>query len=150
MKNNFSMKIYYFLFFSIIVLGCSENQSTEISEIPYFSDSLEGYNYYVNEYPSNPEPIYQRAKYFIRNGEINGANIDLKKALQLDSSDLRFHTTYANIQLALLNLEEVKYHYNYVIERDSMNVEALLGMAKLYDLLNNFPVANLIYVNKVI
>lgn len=138
------------LLVSILILMSCENNSSINQETPKFNDSLEMFNHYVGQYPQNIDPLYYRSQYFLRNGDVAGANQDLSKAFDLDSNDLRLHNAYAKVQMAQLNLEKVKYHYNYVVERDSQNVEALLGLAQLYALLNNFQMANFVYLNKVI
>ena len=150
-KHQSLLRIVYFLFLPILFTGCSNNQNnSDFLEAPQFNDSLEAYNFYVKNYPENKEPVFQRAKFFIRQGNIKRANLDLHKALDLDSTDLRFRTTYASVQLAQLNLEEVKFHYEYTLKAEPHNIEALMGMAKLYALISNFPIAQHNYIDTVI
>ena len=142
-------KLTLIISLGILFVKCGNNND-DFLEPPKFKDSLQAYNFYVNNYPENKEPLYQRSRYFIRTGNVFGANEDIKKALDLDSNDLRFRTTYASIQLSMLNLEEVKYHYEYTLEQEPHNIDALMGMAKLYALLSNFPMAQHRYLDTVI
>ena len=143
-------------FIGIIVVGltlikCSSGgMGGDFLEPPVFRDSLHAFNFYVDNYPENKEPLFYRSKFFIRNGNVAGANNDIRKALELDSTDLRFRNTYASIQLSMLNLEEVKYHYEYTLAQEPHNIDALMGMAKLYALLSNFPMAQHRYLDTVI
>lgn len=100
-------------------------------------DSLKFYEEKLNADPENPLVLFERAKYYIRKGNVVQAQVDLEFALKKDSSILKIHKLYADVNLAKLDLEISKYHYDYVIKRDSMNTGAYTGLGKLYAALNN-------------
>lgn len=100
-------------------------------------DSLKFYEEKLNADPNNPMVLFERAQFYIRKGNVELAELDLELALQKDSSILKIHKLYADVNLAKLDLEKSKYHYDYVIERDTMNAEAFVGLGKLYAALNN-------------
>lgn len=101
----------------------------------------------VKKNPLNLNLLFQRAQFLKRKGDVDGAQADLEKYMRMDSSDLQVHKEYADIMLSKLYLEKSKYHYDYIINRDSLNAPAYLGMGKLYALLENNAAA-IAYLNK--
>ncbi len=100
-------------------------------------DSLKFYQTKLNADPNNPLVLFERAQYYIRKGNVELAQLDLEQALEKDSSILKVHKLYADVNLAQLDLEKSKYHYDYIIARDSTNAGAYVGLGKLYAALNN-------------
>ena len=100
-------------------------------------DSLAFYEEKLNADPENPLVLYERAQFYIRRGQVGQAQIDLELALNKDSSILKIHKLYADVRLAKLELEPSKYHYDYILERDSLNTGAYIGLGKIYAALNN-------------
>ncbi len=100
-------------------------------------DSLALFDNQVKKFANQTEPLFQRAKYLIRQGSFEPAEVDLEKALKIDSTVLKVRNLYADILMSKLKLEEGKRHYEYVLTKDSTNTDALLGLGKLYALLDN-------------
>ncbi|OIQ24415.1 MAG: hypothetical protein BM555_07135 [Crocinitomix sp. MedPE-SWsnd] len=142
------MRILTFISFILILTSCGsdsiqtqDDQNDSTDTIPEVIDSLAFYKEKLNADPSNPAVIYERAEYYIRHAEVELAQKDLESILAKDSSNLKAHQLYADINLANLNLETSKYHYEYILKIDSSKTGALIGMGKIYAALDNSPVA---------
>jgi tetratricopeptide (TPR) repeat protein len=118
-----------------------DDQNVNTDSIPEVVDSLAYYKDILNADPNNPAVIYERAEYYIRQGEIQLAQDDLASILAKDSLNLKAQELFADINLANLNLEASKYHYEYILKQDSTNTGALIGMGKIYAALDNSPLA---------
>lgn len=110
-------------------------------------DSLAWFNNKLDANPSNLKILLERSKFHVRRGNVEDAQFDLEKYLAADSSNLEVHKLYADIMMSKLVLEKSKFHYEYIIDHDSLNAPAYLGMGKLYALLNNSAAA-IAYLNK--
>ncbi|MBD3638176.1 MAG: tetratricopeptide repeat protein [Crocinitomicaceae bacterium] len=143
------MKVKALIYFAIITvaLSCGSNSSNDAQVVSdqdttAVVDSLAFYEKKLNADPDSPVIMYERAKYYVRHGDVEMAMADLEKVLAKDSSHMGAQKLYADINLAMLDLEKSKYHYEYILARDSTNSEALLGMAKIYAALSNFGKAD--------
>lgn len=131
------------LFALVLFASCSGNGDHTDEQNDLAADTIEvvdSLTYFQKQLMANPgniEILMNRSQYFIRNGNIDNAEMDLASVLARDSSNLKAHKLYADIMMSKLEVEAGKYHYEYILERDSMNADALLGMGKLYALLDN-------------
>jgi len=123
-----------------------ENQEASDTTVTEIVDSLDFYKNKLNADPNSPVVLFERAQYYVRHGDVELAEKDLEAILSKDSSILKVHKLYGDIALSKLDLEKSKYHYDYIIERDSSNTGALIGMGKIYAALDNSPIA-LNYLN---
>ena len=114
----------------------TESDEQELSDTVVV-DSLKLLDNRVERYPNQIEPLYERASYLIRQGSVAPAKEDLQSAVAIDSTSMKVRSLYADVLLSNLELEESKRHYDYVLGRDSLNVNAMMGMGKLYALLDN-------------
>lgn len=137
------MRIVLSIFILVLITSCGgdeqkvESTDQSITNENGIVDSLKFYQEKLNADPNNPLVLFERAQYYIRRGNVEQAQFDLESALEKDSSILKVHKLYADVNLAKLNLEKSKYHYDYIIERDSANAGAYIGLGKLYAALNN-------------
>lgn len=136
--------IYLTVFIGVFCLGScgSAEEDSVVDELQEAVDtvevdSLQLFDARVEQYPNQVDPLFQRASYLIRQGSVAPAKEDLAAAMEIDSSWLKLRTLYADVLLSILELEEGKRHYDYVLERDSTNVKAMMGLGKLYALLDN-------------
>lgn len=132
-----------FMFFS-----CGNNEEVSVNEssepidslIPF--DSLAFFNKQIAADPTNTDWLYQRALYTLARGDFAGAKADLEQGIRIDSMDMDVRLLYANMQLSLTHLDTSKFHYTYILRKDSTNTGALIGMSKLYALLDNSAIAD--------
>lgn len=105
-------------------------------------DSMKFFNDQVALYPNDVDWLFKRAVYSLGKGDLSRSKLDLENAIRMDSSNMDVRLLYANIQLSMTHLDTSKYHYEYILERDTSNTGALMGMSKLYALLNNLAMAD--------
>lgn len=132
----------------LVLLSCSDNK--EISTglpTPKQLDSLIYFNEQINYGNASEEVIYFRAQFYLRKNLIEEALKDLEFCIRQDSMNLDAHNLYADVQMGQLNLEKAKSHYEFVIEKDSLNEKAYLGMGKMYAILDNYAGA-IAYLNQ--
>lgn len=133
--------IFFLPLLTVLLFACGGQETDPIQDETDVDsvvvDSLEWYSQLIEKTPGKTEPYYIRAGYFIRQGDVASAQVDLETALAIDSTKLNVRNLYADILVSQLDLENGKYHYEYVLSKDSVNVEALMGLGKLYALLDN-------------
>lgn len=140
------------IFYLIILLtfcSCGANTpvDTDVNSDSTIVDSVSWFKTKVDKEPGNLNLLFERAKFYVRKNRVEDAQVDLETYLSRDSSNLKVHVLYADIMMAALNLEKGKYHYEYVIGKDSLNTAAYLGMGRMYAILDNNAAA-LFYLNK--
>jgi len=146
--------VKYFLLIIVIFLFASCNGSgdknlQDNSNDSVKMDSLAWFNKKVESDPTNLVILFERAKFHIRKTEVDLAQVDLETYLKKDSSNFDVHKLYADVMLSKLNLEKGKYHYQYILDRDSLNTGAYIGMGKLHALLDN-SAQSLVYLNRAL
>jgi len=88
-----------------------------------------------------------RSDYFLCLGNTSDALVDIKAAVQLDTTNVLNRTKLANLYLKTLDLNGAFTNYNYVLSRDSSSVQAYVGLGKVYAYLDNPGMATG-YLNK--
>ncbi len=149
------MKNVFFIIIALVAFSCGSGvdevntDTSDVDTLPVVIDSFALVNDKVNQNPNSSAHLFERAKFYIRHGKVDEAQLDLEKILSIDSSDLDVHLKYADILLAKLDLEGGKYHYEYILERDTMSAGANIGMGKLHALLDNSAEATY-YLNEAL
>jgi tetratricopeptide (TPR) repeat protein len=136
--------------FGLILSACSggsdetnESQNTDQNiDTTVVIDSLDYYKKKLNADPNNPVVMLERAKYYVRHNNLALAKADLETILATDSSNIKAQVLYADIHLAMLDLETSKYHYESAIAKDSTNSKSYLGLARIYAALDNYAKAD--------
>lgn len=119
----------------------SNNDNNDSDTTNQVVDSLTYYKNRLKADENNPNVIFERAQYYLRHAEIQLAQADLETILGRDSSNLKAQKLYADIALSGLDLETSKYHYEYILKKDSTNTGALIGLGKIYSALDSRPTA---------
>lgn len=130
---------------ALLTASCGGNPGEAVEENTDTLKVLDSLTFYENKLkanPNNPTILYERAKYHVRQGDVELAMEDLKSVLAKDSTHLGARELFADISLATLDLESSKYHYEYILSQDSMNSGALLGLAKIFAALSNYAKAD--------
>jgi len=137
--------------FILLLISCSGSGEKPIdnNKDSVILDSLTWFNKKISANPSNLVMLFERAKFHLRKAQVDLAQADFETYLKKDSSNVEVHKLYADIMMAKLDLDKGKYHYEYILARDSSNTGALIGMGKLYALLDN-SVTALIYFNEAL
>ena len=149
--KNLIVKYFFTSLISLLLISCggesTEQNNTDaenavvVDSIPEI-DSLQYYSEQIAAHPKNADWHYKRAVYTLSNGNLMSSKADLEVAILLDSTNLDVRLMYGNLQLSLTHIDTSKYHYDYILRKDSANTGALLGMSKLYALLNNSAMAD--------
>ncbi len=122
-------------------------QTDDTTAVPF--DSLKFFNEQVAANPKSSDWLFKRAVYILAKGDVAMSKADLEKAIEIDSNNMDVRLLYGNLQLSMTHLDTSKFHYEYILERDSSNTGALIGMSKLYALLNNSAMAD-IYISSAL
>lgn len=143
-------KLILFLFpFALFSCGTNSAPTDNTDKDSVIVDSLTWFNQQIESNPNNLNVLFERAKFHMRREHVDLAQQDLEKYLSKDSTNLNVHLSYADVMMAMLNLEKGKYHYEYVLLRDSLNTSAYIGMGKMHALLDN-SAQSLVYLNKAL
>lgn len=150
------MKYLYITFCLLVLASCGgePDQPFEIIEQPVDTtfvafDSLKFFNEQVAANPNSSDWLFKRAVFSLAKGDVETSKADLEQAIFIDTTNMDAHLLYGNLQLSMTDLEISKFHYEYILERDSSNTGALIGMSKLYALLNNSAMAD-IYISSAL
>jgi len=139
----------------LLIVACSGGQDTNnptidvVDTVAVEIDSLEFFNEQVALNPGSSDWVYKRAVFNLGQGDAVSSKLDLEQAIRLDSLNLAARLLYANLQLSMTHLDTSKFHYEYILERDTVNTGAMLGMSKLYALLDNLAAADS-YISKAL
>lgn len=138
------MKYLLILLSSIILFACNGGQENgEIDDLNESIDSIQEidslayFNERIKENPRNSQLYYKRAMFTLGLGRLMSAKADLEQAMRLDSLNLDARLLYGNIQLSLTHVDTSRFHYDFILRHDSANTGAMLGMSKIYALLND-------------
>lgn len=148
-QKHLNMKQFSALFvFIFFLVSCSSGSEHEVIEndnlidTTVTIDSMAFFNKKVEENHKSSDWRYQRAVFLLAKGDVPQSKADLEQALRLDSINLDARLLYANLHLSMTNLDTSKYHYEYILQKDTANTGALIGLSKLYALLDNPAAAN--------
>ncbi|MFT5819168.1 MAG: tetratricopeptide (TPR) repeat protein [Crocinitomix sp.] len=147
------MKYLYITFCLLVLAACGgdSDQPKDLTDVldqkddttVIAFDSLKFFNDQVIANPGNSDWLFKRAVYVLAKGDVAKSKSDLELAIQVDSTNMDARLLYGNLQLSMTHLDTSKFHYEYILQRDSTNTGALIGMSKLYALLNNSAMADI-------
>ncbi|HIP37507.1 MAG TPA: hypothetical protein EYG85_11710, partial [Crocinitomix sp.] len=100
-------------------------------------DSLDFFTRQIQTNYNQPRNWYNRAKFLIRQGDLNNALLDMQEVISRDTTTVEYRITYADLLLSKLELEEATMHYKYAITADSLNPLGFLGLGRVYAYLDN-------------
>jgi tetratricopeptide (TPR) repeat protein len=110
-------------------------------------DSLEYLTNNIKSNSNNPKNWADRSYFFLSQGSVKDALIDMSTAVELDSNNIQYRTDYANLLVATLDLENAMQNYEFVLSVDSSNANAYVGIGRIYALIENPGMATG-YLNK--
>ncbi len=157
LQKDRTVKYLYITFYLLVLAACGGESDDPIDIIDQPNDdttivsfdSLKFFNNQVAANPGNSDWLFKRAVYSLGKGNAASSKADLELAMRFDSMNMDVHLLYGNLQLSMTHLDTSKFHYEYILERDSSNTGALIGMSKLYALLNNSAMAD-IYISSAL
>lgn len=147
-KSSLVRNLFYFLVLTLLSsCGSGNKVDNDTTKDTVIVDSMVWFENNVKLAPKNLPLLFERAKFYLRKTMVDEAQADLESYMKMDSSNLHVHKLYGDIMMSKLNLEQSKFHYDYILERDTLNIDAYNGMGKLYAVLDNNAAA-LVYLNK--
>ncbi len=103
----------------------------------------------ISQDSTNPDLYNLRAKYHIRNKNINKAFSDINQAIQLDNKNPTYFITLSDIYLAMSNSVKCESSLKKAYQLDKENINALLKLGELNFILKKYEDA-INYLNKAI
>ena len=126
------------------VMSCDskvESDGTDVivdtTKVVVVQDSLKFLTDNIQSNSSDSKNWFDRANYFLRQGSIKDALIDMKSAVRLDTNNIEYRNKYADLLVTTLDIENALLNYGKVLFVDSSNTQAYIGMARVYALVNN-------------
>jgi len=150
MKHSILYILIIFLsFYSCNTNGTQEKQieTKKVDSLQVKVDSLEYLTTQIKNRSDLSSNWYNRATYFLRQGSLKDAMIDMKSAIRLDTINTVYRNKYADLLVTTLDIEKALENYKYVLSVDSSNAKAYVGMGRVYALVNNPGMATG-YLNK--
>jgi tetratricopeptide (TPR) repeat protein len=116
--------LFYFLLFCFLC-SCSSGNNVDKDQTKdsVVVDSMVWFENNVKLAPKNLPLLFERAKFYLRRTMVEEAQADLETYMKLDSSNLVVHKLYGDIMMSGLNLERSKFHYEYILDRDTLNID---------------------------
>lgn len=135
--------------FAMIVLpvftGCTEKKQHTSDQIILSADSLapqkflDSLNKMIQQQPSNPEYYYERALLLFKTfNEHDGAFNDIMRAINLDSSVVKYYLLQADLYFAKANAKDAKKILEKCLSLEPVSVETHLKLAELYLLVEQY------------
>jgi len=136
----------YLIVFLIILTGFTWSCDTKVAtdetvsnqdSVIVIVDSLKFLTDNIQSNSNDSKKWFLRANYFLRQGSIKDALIDMRSAVRLDTNSVVYRNKYADLLVTTLDIENALVNYEKVLAIDSVNTGAYLGMARVYALVNN-------------
>lgn len=105
--------------------GKHEKKSGELLE------QLDVLNRKISSDPRNPELLNDRALFYLNNHEYVEAFKDVTKAIELDSTNARYHLTQADVYLAMGRLQGSLEALEKALQLDDKNAHTLVKLAEI-------------------
>ena len=132
----------------LFLFSCSttikESEQKEIRE-----DSLAFFNEGIIQNPANADLYQHRGKYLLKQGNYADALLDIKKAINIDSTKADYYLTLSDIYFATDKTRDYKTVLEKAITIEPENTQALLKLGELYFLVQKYQEA-FDYINKAL
>ena len=137
--NSLSHLVLVFVLVAFSISSCecnkaqTEDASSESHVAPYLKDpQVKQLTDQIREAPTDPELRYKRSVVFLQMGETMPAFADAKRAVELDSTNAKYHFHQADVMLSDGYAEGAIQSFIKVIRMDPQNKDARLRLAKTY------------------
>ncbi len=129
------MKYFGSIFIILMILAsCKPKSNSSDPTYVMNSDTLRGLdsiNYQLQYGPNNPDLYYERAKYYLQEGNIEKGLIDIKRAIEIDSLYGNYYILLADYQIAYRDGEEAERAIKKAIALNPKNPEFKIKMGEL-------------------
>jgi len=101
---------------------------------------LSNLNLLIEEDPDNPDLYYQRAQYHLGEDNVFSGQVDIEKAIKLDSTQAKFFLLLADFNLVMNKIPEMRTNLNNALRLEPENLDALLKFAEFNLYVEDYPV----------
>lgn len=142
----------------LAVVACTPSENKELVQQNEHADSLsiklnapelKAVNAEILNDPSNAALYNKRAQIYVSLRQLPEAMYDVKRALSLDSTKAEYYLTKADVLFSQNNTRQSKETLELIAKRFPTNTEALLKLAELYFLVQDYQKA-IDYVNSAL
>ena len=125
-------KIILFFFIGLLTFSCTDDANKTVEEHPkaeQHSDSLAWINTEIIKNPNLPELYMAKARYFLRENQLDNATAEADRAIGLDSTNIQYYIFKGD---ALYNFKELvlaKDEFLKALAIDETNIHANIKMA---------------------
>lgn len=138
MKNGVYLFVA-FLMFSGCIQNTSEEKKTEpAQEIVEPLGRVQELTLEIRKSPKNADLYFQRAEAYVDDEMYLLALEDINRALKIDSISSKFHSFKGEIQYFNAQPDRARTSFEYALELDPKNTDALLKLAEIQLLLRNY------------
>lgn len=124
----------------LIFFGCqSKKKKEDISNMP---NDLKQLNELIKNNPDNSNLYHQRAIFYMENQQIDSAFVDIRKAINIDSSKADYFVTLADIYFMQGFVSKSKSQLQKVIQKNPNHVESYLKLAEIHFLYKEYGIMN--------
>ena len=134
-------KIYPYFIFCILFASCQQNSNVEnfSSDIIIESDASSNLIYKIDSvsdlisYDSlNPALYFDRAALYLKNEDLDMGASDLKRAVQLDSTNAKYWLKLGVLYYAMQESRSAKDCWEYCSNLDAGNLDCRINLAEMY------------------
>lgn len=133
--------LYVFVLFGISVFfSCGDaKNSGDKNKVGDTLSVLSNLDLLIKEDPENPEHYYERAKYHFDEDNVFSGQLDIQKAISLDSTQAKYFNLLADFNLVMGKIPEVKTNLENALRLEPENTDALLKFAEFQLYLQDYP-----------
>jgi tetratricopeptide (TPR) repeat protein len=113
------------------IFSCGEKKQDQKTVTPQNLSPADALTEQIKKEPNNPDLYFKRAKWNLSTKKITGAENDILKAINLDSSRADYFLLKADICFAGFHIVDAENAFNKSISLDPKNVDAYLKLAEL-------------------
>ncbi len=145
MKN-----IHFLLLLAIpFLISCGETTGETPADSVIAQDTLTVLNDSIRKDPNNLDLYHQRALYYMGKNDFAAAQMDINRVLSLDSSDVKYLMTGADIHFFMNKVQRADQLLKRAVEVEPDNIECMLKLAQLHFYLKRYD-EEVELLNKVI
>ncbi len=118
--------------------GSEQKKSPDLQNIDSESTELELINKELKADSTNPDIYNLRAKYYLKNNQLNNALADINKSIQLDEENHIYYLTLSDIYLALGQGEKCEEALQKSFRLSDEDIELLLKLGEINFILKDY------------
>ena len=138
------MKTWFVVFIVALFLlnacgdALNEEDSTSDSNPMSVADSIEMFTHRISNDSSNYELFRERAKLYLKNGQIDPAFRDVNTALELEQNDPETYVVLSDVYFIIGQVKNTTASLKKAIDLDPKNIQNVVKLARTYILLGDF------------